>query len=122
MELLRELDGCMGGVGPVTLPPLEAQLGVTVPVTAVTDHVEDILLAGAHHALTVIVMRTVNIQIVVDIHLHRVALPTQTGHTQREGKKSERVLQSQSCRIHIEYSLLLYSLKVFYLDITLHFY
>lgn len=84
LELLRELDGRVGSVGPVALPPLEAQLWVAVPVTAVADHVEDILLPGAHHALTVIVMRAVDVQVVVDVHLHCVALPTQTGDTERE--------------------------------------
>lgn len=65
-------------MGSVTLPSLEAQLGVAAPVTAVTDHVEDVLLASAHHALAVIVVRAVDVQVVVDIHLHRVALSTQT--------------------------------------------
>ena len=76
-------------MGPVALPPLEAQLGVAVPVTAVTDHVEDILLAGAHHALAVVVVRAVDVQVVVDVHLHRVALPTQTGQTERERERDE---------------------------------
>ena len=82
LELLRELDGCVGGVGPVTLPPLEAQLGVAVPVATVTDHVEDVLLSGADHALAVVVMRAVDVQVVVDVHLHCVALPAQTENTQ----------------------------------------
>ena len=79
LELLGELDGRVRGMRPVALPPLEAQLRVTIPVAAVTDHVEDVLLSGAHHALAVVVMRAVDVQVVVDVHLHRVSLPTQTG-------------------------------------------
>lgn len=82
LELLRKLDGGMGGMRPVTFPPLEAQLGVAVPVATVTDHVEDVLLAGANHALAVVIMRAVDVQVVVDVHLHCVALPAQTGNTQ----------------------------------------
>ncbi|TNN78010.1 hypothetical protein EYF80_011764 [Liparis tanakae] len=63
LELLRELDGRVGRVGPVALPPLEAQLRVAVPVAAVADHVEDVLLAGAHHALAVVVVRAVDVQL-----------------------------------------------------------
>lgn len=81
LELLRELDGCVGSVRPVALPPLEAHLGITVPVATVTDHVEDVLLSGAHHALAVIVMGTVDVQVIVDIHLHGEPLPAQTGQT-----------------------------------------
>lgn len=81
LELLRELDGCVGGVGPVALPPLEAKLRVAVPVTTVADHVEDVLFSGAHHALAVIVMRAVDVQVVVDVHLHRVTLPAETVQT-----------------------------------------
>lgn len=80
LELLRELDGCVWGVRAVTLPPLEAKLRVTVPVATVADHVKDVLLTGAHHALAVVVMRAVDVKVVVDVHLHRVALPAQTGH------------------------------------------
>lgn len=36
-------------MGPVALPALEAQLGVTHAVAAVADHVEDVLLS--HGAL-----------------------------------------------------------------------
>jgi len=84
LELLRELDGRVGRVGPVALPPLEAQLRVAVPVAVVADHVEDVLLAGAHHALAVVVVRAVDVQVVVDVHLHRVALAAQTGHAEKE--------------------------------------
>lgn len=82
LELLRELDGGVGRVGPVALPPLEAKLGVAGPVAPVVDHVEDVLLTRAHHALAVVVMRAVDVQVVVDVDLHGVALPAQTGHTQ----------------------------------------
>lgn len=84
LELLGELDGRVGGVRPVTLPPLEAHLGITAPVTAIADHVEDVLLSGAHHALAVVVMRAVDVQVVVDVHLHCVALPTQTGQAEKQ--------------------------------------
>lgn len=79
LELLRELDGRVGGMRAVTLPSLEAQLGVAGPVTTVADHVEDILLTGAHHTLAVVVMGAVDVQIVINVHLHCVSLPTQTG-------------------------------------------
>ncbi len=100
LELLRELDGRVGGVGPVALPPLEAQLGIAGPVTTVADHVEDILLASAHHALAVVVMRAVDVQVVVDVHLHRVALSAQTGHTHTHKAKTDRVSEV-TCRMHI---------------------
>lgn len=78
LELLRELDGRVWRVRPVALPALEAQLWVTVAVAEVSDHVEHILLAGAA-PLAVVVVWAVDVQVVVDIHLHRVALSTETG-------------------------------------------
>lgn len=90
LELLWELDGRVGGVWPVALPPLEAQLGLTVPVAAVADHVEDVLLAGAHHARAVVVVGAVDVQVVVDVDLHRVALPAQTGQHETQSRKGSK--------------------------------
>lgn len=78
LKLLRELDGSVGGVGPVALPALEALLGVAHAVAAVTDHVQDVLLG--HGALqrpprSDVVMRAVDVQVVIDADLHRVPLP-----------------------------------------------
>lgn len=81
LELLREFDGCVRGVRTVTLPSLEAQLRVTGPVTAITDHVEHILLRDP--PLTAVVVRTVDVQIVIDVHLQRVALFTKSDDTEK---------------------------------------
>ena len=80
LELLRELDGCVGRVRPVALPALEAHLGVAGAVAAVADHVEDVLLG--HSAFqcpplaggSSVVVWAVDVQVVVPRHLHRVAL------------------------------------------------
>ena len=76
LELLGELDGRVGGVRPVALPALEAQLRVAGAVAAVTDHVEHVLLGGA--PLAGVVVRAVDVQVVINIHLHRVAFSPQT--------------------------------------------
>lgn len=86
LELLRELDLSVRRVGPVALPALEALLGVARAVAAVADHVKDVLLG--HGALQRpprgrVVMRAVDVQVVVDADLHRVALPPQPGMTHK---------------------------------------
>lgn len=81
LELFREFDWCMWGVGTVTLPAFEAQLRVTRTVTTITDHVKYVLLG--HASLAAVVVRTVDIQIVIDIHLHRVALLTKSDDTEK---------------------------------------
>lgn len=96
LELLGKLDGRMGGMRSVTLPSFEAQLGVAGPVTTVTDHVEDVLLAGAHHALAVVVMGAVDVQVVINVHLHCVSLPTQT---EQRNKTGLEIIESFKLRI-----------------------
>lgn len=80
LKLFRELDWCMRGVRAVTLPAFEAQLRVTRTVTTITDHVEHVLLSDT--SLAAVVVRTVDIQIVIDIHLHSVALLTKSDDTE----------------------------------------
>lgn len=72
----------MRRVGPVALPALEAQLGVTGAVAAVGDHVEDVLLGdGALQcpSLAGVVVWAVDVQVIIDVDLHRVALSSQPG-------------------------------------------
>ncbi len=87
LELFREFDWCVRGVGTVTLPAFEAQLRVTRTVTTITDHVEHVLLGDA--SLAAVVVRTVDIQIVIDIHLHRVALLTKSDDTKKHTKDGQ---------------------------------
>ncbi len=87
LELFREFNWCVRGVGTVTLPAFEAQLRVTRTVTTITDHVEHVLLGDA--SLAAVVVRTVDIQIVIDIHLHRVALLTKSDDTKKHTKDGQ---------------------------------
>lgn len=69
----------MRRVGPVALPAFEAQLGVTGAVPTVGDHVEDVLLShGAlqRPSLADVVVWAVDVQVVVDIDLDCVSLPS----------------------------------------------
>lgn len=91
LELFREFDWCVRGVGTVTLPAFEAQLRVTRPVTTITDHVEHVLLCDA--SLAAVVVRTVDIQIVIDIHLHHVALLTKSDDTKKHTKDGQLLLK-----------------------------
>lgn len=80
----------MGRVGPVALPALEAQLGVAGVVAAVVDHVEDVLLGNdalQRPALTAVVVRAVDVQVVVDADLHGVALPPKPGFKKQNSIK-----------------------------------
>lgn len=71
LELLGELEGPIGGVGAVALPALEATLPVVAGrVALVVDHVEDVPLHPLRQRL--LVVRAVDVQVVVDAHLHRV--------------------------------------------------
>ncbi len=77
LELFRELDGSVRHVGPVALPALEAQLGVAGAVAEVADHVKDVLLChGAlqRPPLAGVIVWAVDVQVVIDADLHRVAL------------------------------------------------
>lgn len=84
LKLFRELDRCMRGMGAVALPAFEAQLRVTRTVTTITDHVEHVLLSDT--SLAAVVVRTVDIQIVIDIHLHSVALLTKSDDTEKHSQ------------------------------------
>ena len=110
LELLGELDWCVGRVGAVTLPPLEAKLGVAGAVATVTDHVEDVLFPGAHHALAVVVVGAVDVQIVVHVHLHGVALPTQAG------RGGERIL----VRIDLEITTVFENVERLHSELHIH--
>lgn len=76
LKLLREAQGSVGTLGPVTLPPFEAPHAVlTGEVTIMVHHEKDVAL-HATVRLRALVVRTVHIQVVVDAHGHRVfALP-----------------------------------------------
>lgn len=91
LELFREFDWCVRGVGTVTLPAFEAQLRVTRPVTTITDHVEHVLLCDA--SLAAVVVRTVDIQVVIDIHLDCVALLTKSDDKKETHKNGHIVLK-----------------------------
>lgn len=88
LELLREFDRGVRGVGSVALPALEAQLRVACAVATVTDHVEHILLG--HAPLAAVVVWTEDVQVIVHVHLQGVALPPQTAR--KEKKKIQRNL------------------------------
>lgn len=71
----------MRRVGSVALPAFETQLGVTGAVAAVGDHVEDVLLRHAalqRPSLADVVVWAVDVQVVVDIDLHRESLPPES--------------------------------------------
>lgn len=72
LELLGELERSVGALGPVALPALEALHAVVAGgVAVVVDHEEDVAL----HALQgerVLVVGAVDVQVVVDGHLHGV--------------------------------------------------
>lgn len=88
----------MGCVRPVALPAFEAQLGVTGEVAAVVDHVEDVLLgddALKRPALTGVVVRAVDVQVVIDTDLDGVALPPKPGF------KNTKISINQSFNVNI---------------------
>lgn len=86
LELLGELDGAVRGVLPVAFPALGALARVASAVAAQVHHVQHVLLRPAAGPGAVVV-RTVDIQIVVHVHLHRVALSPQAGD---KGSGSEK--------------------------------
>lgn len=72
LKLLREAQGSVRTLGPVTLPPLEAPHAVlTGEVTIMVDHEQDVAL-HATVRLGRLVVRTVHVQIVIDAHGHRI--------------------------------------------------
>lgn len=75
LELLGELERPVGALRAVTLPALESLPAVVAGgVAVVVHHVQHVLL----HALVrlrPLVVRTVDVQVVVDGHLHRVLAP-----------------------------------------------
>lgn len=67
LKLLREFDRRVRRVRPVALPALEAELRVARAVAAVAHHVEHVLLG--HSPLAHVVVRTVDVQVIIHIHL-----------------------------------------------------
>lgn len=75
LELLGELERAIGRQRPVALPPLEAFGRVVArAVAVVVDHVEDVALGALvrHRAR---VVRTVDVQVVVDADVDVVVAP-----------------------------------------------
>lgn len=72
LELLRELERAIGALRPVALPAFEAPPPVVASgIAVVVYHVQHVVL----HELTRLrlhIVRTVDIQVVVDSHLHSV--------------------------------------------------
>lgn len=83
LELLRELQRPVRTHRPVAFPALEAfHVVVAGGVAVVVDHEKDV----AFHALLrkgVLVVRTVDVQVVVDGHLHRVFSVHESEETNR---------------------------------------
>lgn len=79
MELLRELEGSVGGVRPVALPALEAlRCVVARAVTVVVHHVEHVPLRPLlWHRL--LVVRAVHVQVVVYAHVDVVVPAMEPG-------------------------------------------
>lgn len=75
LELLRELEGAIGALWSVTLPAFEAPPAVVAGgVAVVVHHVQHIVL-HALGGLWPLVVWTVDVQVVIDRHLHRVLAP-----------------------------------------------
>lgn len=77
LKLLREFDWCVRSMWPVALPTLEAHLRVTGAIATVANHVQYILLSHTtllHPPLARVVVRAVDVQVVIDVDLHSVAL------------------------------------------------
>lgn len=72
LELLREAQGSVGTAGAVALPALEAAHPVLAGgVALLVDHEEDVAL-HAPVGRRALVVRTVDVQVVVDVHRHPV--------------------------------------------------
>jgi len=88
LELLREAQRPVGPAGPVALPALEAAHPVLAgSVALVVDHEQDVAL-HAPVGRRALVVRTVDVQVVVDVHRHPVlAVPEPARHSGGRGKK-----------------------------------
>lgn len=79
LELLGELERAVGALRPVTLPAFEAFAAVVAGGEAVVvDHEQHVSL----HLLRLrpVVVRAVNVQVVVNGHLHRVLASMEPAH------------------------------------------
>lgn len=77
MKLLREFDWYMWCMWAVAFPTLEAHLWVTGAIATVANHIKHILLGHGtlqHPPLACVVVWAVDVQVVIDIDLHSVAL------------------------------------------------
>lgn len=90
LELLREAQGSVGTAGTVALPALEAAHPVLAgSVALVVDHEEDVAL-HAPVGGRALVERTVDVQIVVDVHRHPVlSVPEPGKQTQQSVNVSQ---------------------------------
>lgn len=72
LELLREFQGPIGWIGPVALPAFEAILSMVAGIVAfIIHHVQDVPFHALHGEWNLIVW-AVDIQVVIDAHLHGV--------------------------------------------------
>lgn len=75
LELLGELERPVGALWPVALPAFKAvPVVVAAHVAVVVHHVENVVL-HALGRLWHLVVRTVDVQVVIDCHLHCVVTP-----------------------------------------------
>lgn len=80
LELLRELFWAMEGEGLVALPAqLVAGAGLAVGVLLVLHQVEGVALHGVRGHIAVLVVRTDDVQVVVEADLNRVLIPEELG-------------------------------------------
>lgn len=82
LELLREAQGSVRTAGTVALPALEATHPVLAgSVALVVDHKQDVALHAPVGRRTLVV-RTVDVQIVINVHCHPVlSVPEPARHT-----------------------------------------
>lgn len=89
LELLGELERTVGALRSVALPAFEAlPVVVAARVAVVVHHVQHVVL-HALGRLRHVVVRTVDVQVVVDSHLHGVVT------LEKPKKKDRRVLLNQ---------------------------
>lgn len=92
LELLRKLERSVGRVRPVALPTLEALGGVVARAVAiVVDHVEDVAL-GALLRHRVLIVRTVDVQVVVYADVNVVVPAMEPVCNETEESNSSRLL------------------------------
>lgn len=85
LELLGEAQGSVGTAGAVALPALEASHPVLAGgVALMVDHEQDVALHAAVGWRT-LVIGTVDVQVVVDVHRHPVLSMPEPGRHRRTG-------------------------------------